>query len=82
MNPDRYKIIYNSKYDDGNEGTFDSSRGTTVSSSSHPNSPILQNQNYYYNKYHEGLLELAKGFLNILLNQLLEETMVAIVEGK
>ena len=53
-----------------------------LSSSSHPNSPILQNQNYYYNKYHEVLLELAKGFLNILLNQLLEETMVAIVEGK
>ena len=28
---------------------------------------IIQNQ--YYNEYQEGLVEIAKGFLNILLNQ-------------
>jgi hypothetical protein len=48
MNPDRYAIIYNSKYDNNNKSVFDSS--TTKSSSScppRPHSPILQNQNYY-----------------------------------
>jgi hypothetical protein len=38
-------------------------------------------QNYYYNKYHEGLLELAKGFLKLLLNQLLDKTMVTAVKA-
>jgi hypothetical protein len=39
-------------------------------------------QNYYYNKYHEGILEIAKGFLKILLNQLVDKTMVAAVKEK
>ena len=34
-------------------------------------------ENRYYNEYHEGLIELAKGFLTILLNQLVDKTMVA-----
>jgi chromosome segregation ATPase len=75
MNPDRYAIIYNSKYDN-NKSVFDSS--TTISSSSPLpplHSPILENQNYYFNEYHEGLVEIAKGFLNILLNQLVDKTM-------
>ncbi|MGA9171162.1 MAG: hypothetical protein WBZ20_13570, partial [Nitrososphaeraceae archaeon] len=38
-------------------------------------------QNYYYNKYHEGLLELAKGFLKLLLNQLVDKTMVTAVKA-
>ena len=59
MTPDRYKIIYNSKYDN-NDNIFDSN--TTPSAM--PSSPIPQN--YYYNKYHEGILELAKGFLKLL----------------
>jgi hypothetical protein len=42
-----------------------------------PSSPIPQN--YYYNKYHEGILELAKGFLKLLLNQLVDKTMVVAV---
>lgn len=72
MTPDRYKIIYNSKYDN-NDNIFDSS--TTPSAM--PSSPIPQN--YYYNKYHEGILELAKGFLKLLLNQLVDKTMVVAV---
>ena len=78
MNPNRYAVIYNNSYDN-NESVFDNS-STTVSSSS-PHSPILQNQNYYYNEYHEGLVELAKGFLKLLLNQLVDKTMVAVLEG-
>ena len=78
MNPNRYAVIYNNSYDN-NESVFDNS-STTVSSSP-PHSPILQNQNYYYNEYHEGLVELAKGFLKLLLNQLVDKTMVAVLEG-
>ena len=56
MNPDRYNVIYNNKYE-GNETVFDSSRDTTESSySSHSHSSLLQNHDYYYNKYHEGLV--------------------------
>jgi hypothetical protein len=36
-------------------------------------------QNRYYNEYHEGLLEIAKTFLNILLNQIVDKTMVTAV---
>jgi hypothetical protein len=72
MTPDRYKIIYNSKYDN-NDNIFDSS----TTHSAMPSSPIPQN--YYYNKYHEGILELAKGFLKLLLNQLVDKTMVVAV---
>jgi hypothetical protein len=83
MNPDRYAIIYNSKYDNNNKSAFDSS--TTKSSSSPPTPPhslILQNKNHYYNEYHEGILEIAKGFLNILSNQLVDKTMIAAVKGE
>jgi hypothetical protein len=81
LNPEMYAIIYNGKYDNNNGSVFDNS-STTVLSSSHPYSPILQNQNYYYNKYHEGLLGLTKGFLNILLNQVVDKTMVAAMKEK
>jgi hypothetical protein len=37
-------------------------------------------QNYYYNEYHEGILEIAKTFFNSLLNQLVDKTMVAAVK--
>ena len=43
---------------------------------------IMSSQNRYYNQYDEGLLELAKGFLKILLNQLVDKTMVAAVKEK
>jgi Mor family transcriptional regulator len=64
MNPDRYAIIYDSKYD---------------SDDNVPTSTFTKPQDYYYNEYHEGLVEIAKGFLNILLNQLVDKTMVAAV---
>ena len=80
MNPDRYAIIYNSKYDDNNDNVFDSSRDTAAilsSPSTNHTSPKLH-QNYYYKKYHEGLVEIAKIFLNSLLNQLVDKTMVTV----
>jgi hypothetical protein len=73
MNPDRYAVIYDSKYD-SDDNIFDSS--TTPSAM--PSSPIPQNR--YYNEYHEGLLELAKAFFKTLLNQLVDKTMVAAVK--
>jgi hypothetical protein len=85
MNPDRYAVIYNNKYDnDGNDNVFDSSRGTIAvaaiaSSLSAPTSPKPR-QNRYYNEYYEGILEIAKGFLNILLSQSVNKTMVAAVK--
>jgi DNA repair ATPase RecN len=79
MNPDRYNVIYNSKYDDGIAAVGIPSSSTSTSS----HSPSAETyQNYYYNKYHEGLVEIAKGFLNILLNQLVDKTMVAAVKGQ
>jgi hypothetical protein len=75
MNPDRYAIICDSKYD-SDDNIFDSS--TTPSAM--PSSPIPQN--YYYKEYHEGLLELAKGFYEILLNQLVDKTMLAAIKEK
>jgi chorismate mutase len=70
MNPDRYAVIYNSKYNDNNDNVFDSSRDTAAilsSPSTNPTSP-KPHQNYYYNEYHEGILEIAKTFFNSLLN--------------
>jgi len=37
-------------------------------------------QNYYYDEYQEGILEIAKTFFNGLLNQLVDKTMVATIE--
>jgi chorismate mutase len=76
MNPDRYKIIYNSKYENNNDNIFDSSTTPSAMRSS----PIPQNR--YHSEYHEGLLELAKGFFKGLLNQLVDKTMVAAVKGE
>jgi hypothetical protein len=45
-----------------------------------PFSPIPQNR--YYNEYHEGLLELAKGFFKSLSSHLVDKTMVAVVQEK
>jgi hypothetical protein len=83
MNPNRYAVIYNSKYDN-NGNIFDSSTtAAPISSSSSTYSTSTKpDQNYYYNKYHEGILEIAKTFLNILLNQLVDKTMVAAVKEK
>ena len=84
MNPDRYAVIYNRKYDD-NGSVFDSSRdndtAAAISSSLYTSNSTILYQNPYYNEYYEGLLELAKGFLNILLNQLVDKTMLAAVKA-
>ena len=78
MNPDRYAIIYDNKYDSDDNASNGSSTITApiLSSSNSTYSTFPKSyQNYYYNKYHEGLVELAKGFLKILLNELVDKTM-------
>ncbi|MGB8034766.1 MAG: hypothetical protein WCF03_13205 [Nitrososphaeraceae archaeon] len=75
MNPDSYVIIYDSKYDNNDDvfdNTMDTTAGAAISSSSPCTSSIMSYQNYYYNEYREGLVEIAKVFLNSLLNQLVE----------
>ena len=79
-NPDRYAIIYNSKYDDNRDNNiFDSSNNNTmISISSHSSKP----ENYYYNEYHEGILEIANSLLKILTNQIVDNTMITAVKQK
>jgi hypothetical protein len=53
------------------------------SSSSSPytsSTSIMSYQNRYYNEYHEGLLEIAKGFFKSLSSHLVNKTMVAAVQ--
>ena len=71
MNPDRYAVIFdNSKYDNNNsiiDSSMDSTAPAIASSlctSASTTKP--QNQNHYYNEYHEGLLEVANAFLKML----------------
>jgi chorismate mutase len=83
MNPDRYAVIYNSKYDDLDGSVFDSSNTAAAISSSFPCTSYTStktNQNYYYNEYHEGILEIANSLLKMLLNQMVDNTMVAAVK--
>jgi hypothetical protein len=39
-------------------------------------------QNHYYNEYHEGVLEIAKTFVKMLSNQLINKKMVVSVKAK
>jgi hypothetical protein len=84
MNPDRYAVIYNSRYDN-NDGNIESSTAAAIPSSPytsrHSHSTKL-NQNYYYNEYHEGILEIANSLFKILTNQTVDKTMVAAVRGE
>jgi len=85
MNPDRYKIIYNSKYDDNDNGNIIESSmgmGTTAAAISPSRHSTKLNQNYYYNEYREGILEIANSLLKILANQVVDKTMVAAVQEK
>jgi hypothetical protein len=83
MNPDRYAIIYDSKYDSDDNVYNGSTTTVPISSSSSTHSTFPKAyQNYYYNNYHEGIVELAKGFLNILLSKLVDKTMIAAVKEK
>ena len=84
MNPDKYNVIYNSKYDD-NCSTFDSGSNMATAISSSPSSSSTtktQNHNHYSDQYREGILETANSFLKILTNQIVDKTMVAAVEEK
>ena len=81
LNPDRYAIIYNTKYDNNDNVLI-----IVVLHLQQYHYPSFSYskayQNHYYNEYHEGILEIAKTFLNILLNQLVNKTMVAAVKEK
>jgi hypothetical protein len=80
---DSYAIIYNSKYDSDDNASNSSSTTTApiLSSSSTYSTYTKRYQNYYYNKYHEGILEIAKGFLKMLTSQIADKTMVATVKS-
>lgn len=39
-------------------------------------------QNYYFKEYHEGALEIAKIFVKMLSNQLIDKKMVVSVKAK
>jgi hypothetical protein len=80
INPDRYAIIYNSK-NDNNNSLFDSSTTDITILSTHISTNTKpQNQNYYYDEYREGILEIANSLLKILLNQMVDKTMVAAIK--
>jgi hypothetical protein len=82
LNPDRYAVIYNTKYDDNDSG------GTAIvevpySSSFSSSSPYLRTPiRTIYNEYHEGLVDIPKTFFNGLLNHLVDKTMVAAINGE
>jgi hypothetical protein len=60
-----------------------STTSTAISSSPYAShSSTKSHQNYYYNEYHEGILEIANSLLTMLLNQLVDKTMVAAVKEK
>jgi hypothetical protein len=88
MNPDRYAVIYNSKYDDNDQGNIIESSASTIAAatSSSPyassHSPTEIHQNYYYNEYREGILEIANSLLKMLLKEMVDKTMVAAVREK
>jgi DNA-binding CsgD family transcriptional regulator len=82
MNPDKYAIIYNSKYED-KDNIFDSSSTTTSEAVPYTHtftSTKPQNQNHYYDEYREGMLEIANSLLKIMTNQIVDKTMVAAVK--
>ena len=82
MNPGRYAVIYDSKYDSDDNVSNSISTTNIAISSSHStcSTSTKPYQNYYYNEYREGILEIAKGFLKILSSQLVDNTMVAAVQ--
>ena len=55
MNPDRYAVIYNSKYDNNNDNVYDNCMGTGAGAISSSHFSTKVHQNYYYNEYHEGV---------------------------
>ena len=63
LNPDRYAVIYNSKYDDNDSGCSTAIVEVPYSSSSSSPPYPKSYQNYYYNEYHEGIFRDSKNFL-------------------
>jgi hypothetical protein len=71
MSPDRYAIIYDSKYDSDDNVSNSSTTNAPISSSGSTYSTFPKTyQNYYYNKYHEGVLDVAKGFLKLKMKRI------------
>ncbi|HEY6883430.1 MAG TPA: hypothetical protein VI278_05265 [Nitrososphaeraceae archaeon] len=77
-NPNRHDIIFDTSEIGNGLG---SGCGNITSSFLSPSYPSTY-QNHYSNEYLEGLLEVARVFFNVLLNNLTEKTMVAAVKGK
>jgi hypothetical protein len=75
LNPDRYAIIYNIRYDNNDSSSSKAVVDVPYSFSSSLPKPY---QKYHYNEYHEGIFEMAKTFFNGLLSQLVNNTMVAV----
>jgi hypothetical protein len=80
LNPDRYAIIYNTKYDNKDGGSSTAVVEAPYSSSSSSSPYPKSYQNHYYDEYQEGILEIAKTFFNSLLNQLVDKTLVAVIK--
>ena len=59
---------------------FDSGSNIATAISSSPSTTKPQNHNHYYDQYREGILEIANSLLKILLNQLVNKTMLAAVK--
>jgi flagellar biosynthesis GTPase FlhF len=78
MAHDRYAIIYNTKYDNNVFASNNNNNGTVAAVSYSPN----LYQNYYYNEYREGIIEIAKTFFNNTLDQIVDKIMVAAEKGE
>jgi hypothetical protein len=82
LNPDRYAIIYNIRYDNNDSSSSSSSSSSSKAVVDVPysfsSSLPKPYQKYHYNEYHEGIFEMAKTFFNGLLSQLVNNTMVAV----
>jgi hypothetical protein len=69
MNNNEYSLL---------DKSIASTTSTAISSSPYAShSSTKSYQNYYYNEYHEGIVEIASSLMNILLNQMVDNTTVA-----
>lgn len=63
INPDKYTIINNGKYDDNNVSLNEAEEFTESHSK-------LAYSNYYYNEYQKGILELIESIMQLTLKLL------------
>jgi hypothetical protein len=61
---------------------FESSMGTTSATISSSHLSIKSHQNYHYNEYHEGIIEISNLLLKMLTNQIVDNTMETEVKEK